>query len=239
MLKRIAAMMFEFGGSPELRRARYKAMARQIPLMNCLIVFNMITLAYTHYGFVPKYLSVGFPVAVALFVGYRSVFILRTNVDTLSDDVIVRRLKTVVFLSLMTTSVLAVWSYALFQHGFPFTQMHVALFLCLTSIGAINCIMHIRQSSVLISVVVIGSAVVFFASSEVLVFHAIAVNMLAVTGVMLFINFGYTRDFASLVERGRILREQSKRLKELNGENMRLANADSLTGLPNRRRFFI
>ena len=238
MLKRIAAMMFEFGGSPELRRARYKAMARQIPLMNCLIVFNMITLAYTHYGFVPKYLSVGFPVAVALFVGYRSVFILRTNVDTLSDDVIVRRLKTVVFLSLMTTSVLAVWSYALFQHGFPFTQMHVALFLCLTSIGAINCIMHIRQSSVLISVVVIGSAVVFFASSEVLVFHAIAVNMLAVTGVMLFINFGYTRDFASLVERGRILREQSKRLKELNGENMRLANADSLTGLPNRRRFF-
>ncbi|MCB1478488.1 MAG: EAL domain-containing protein [Rhodobiaceae bacterium] len=238
MLKRVAALLFDFGGSQELRRARYKAMARQIPLMNFLIVSNILTLAYTHFGFVPKFLSVGFPAAVCLFLGYRTIFILRTNVDALDDTAIVQRLKTVVILSFGVTAAMAIWSYALFQYGFPFTQMHVVLFLCLTSIGAINCIMHIRQSSILISTVIVGSTIAFLVSSDVLVFNMIAVNMMVVTTAMLFTNFGYARDFANLVERGRVLREQSKRLKELNAENMRLANADSLTELPNRRRFF-
>ncbi|MEY9395164.1 diguanylate cyclase (GGDEF)-like protein [Bradyrhizobium japonicum] len=67
---------------------------------------------------------------------------------------------------------------------------------------------------------------------------AIAVNNLLVSGAMVTVLFIYYRDFADLVSSRKSLLAQQAATQALSDENFRLANLDSLTELPNRRRFF-
>ena len=59
-----------------------------------------------------------------------------------------------------------------------------------------------------------------------------------VVGAMLLIMYRYFKDFTNLIENQQKLEQQSHTLQTLNEENKKLANIDSLTGLPNRRCFF-
>ncbi|MFX6353582.1 hypothetical protein ABTF72_18850, partial [Acinetobacter baumannii] len=73
--------------------------------------------------------------------------------------------------------------------------------------------------------------VVFFASTGVPVFVSMAVNFTLVTvAIVIVISIQY-RDFTRMVE-------AQARAELLGNENLRLANLDSLTDLPNRRAFF-
>lgn len=67
--------------------------------------------------------------------------------------------------------------------------------------------------------------------SRTLVFHAIALNITLVTIAAVIVILIQSRDFVRMVN-------ALARSEALSDENLRLANIDSLTDLPNRRAFF-
>lgn len=116
------------------------------------------------------------------------------------------------------------WALGLFPYGDAYAQAHVAFYMAITVIGVIFCLMHLRPAAVTVAIIVNGAFVVFFARSVNFVFVAIAVNTALVSATMLVILLIHYRDFTRMVD--------------AQVENLRLANLDSLTGLPNRRAFF-
>jgi diguanylate cyclase (GGDEF)-like protein len=110
--------------------------------------------------------------------------------------------------------------------------------MAVTVVGCIFCLMHLRSSALIVTVVVNVPYVLFFFLSGEHTLKAIAVNQLLVSGAMVTVLFIYYRDFADLVASRKSLIAQQAATQALSDENFRLANLDSLTELPNRRRFF-
>jgi diguanylate cyclase (GGDEF)-like protein len=94
-----------------------------------------------------------------------------------------------------------------------------------------------RIAALLLTALVLGPFVVFFSLTHNAVLLAIALNMLLVAGAMIKVLLTYYRNFADLVNAKKVLEDKQQQLLALNNENLRLANMDSLTGLPNRRHF--
>jgi diguanylate cyclase (GGDEF)-like protein len=70
------------------------------------------------------------------------------------------------------------------------------------------------------------------------VWIAVALNTMLVSAAIAYIRLVYSRDFAKMSEFQRELVDTQRETKRLSDENLRLANLDSLTDLPNRRQFF-
>jgi diguanylate cyclase (GGDEF)-like protein len=66
-------------------------------------------------------------------------------------------------------------------------------------------------------------------------FRSAAINLALVSLGMIVILMIYNRDFANLVSSRRSLLEKQEETQRLSEENLRLANLDALSGLPNRR----
>lgn len=97
--------------------------------------------------------------------------------------------------------------------------------------------MHVRRAALSVGLCAVLPFTIFFSMSEQSTFLAIALNMTLVIAALTVILVINNRDFAALVSsRSEMARRQSETQRLLE-ENHRLANMDTLTGLPNRRSF--
>ncbi len=224
--------------NPELNRARYRALSRQIPLMYAIVMVNVLTMAYIHFQYAPYYLTVILPIILTPITISRSILLIRSNIDALDDDAIRARLRTINYLAVIIGGICVTWSISLFEYGNAYTQGYVAFFMCLTAIGVIACLMHLQQAAMIIAAIVVIPGSIFFGMNDQPIYNAIAVDILLVVGIVLFIMFRYSRDFTSLIENQQKMEKQRELMEILNAKNEQLANLDSLTTLPNRRCFF-
>jgi diguanylate cyclase (GGDEF)-like protein len=134
-------------------------------------------------------------------------------------------------LTSILTIAFSAWALGLFPYGDLLARAHVAFYMAITVIACIFSLMHLRPAAFTVAIIANVVFIAFFGSSGNLTFMAMAANALLVTIAMMFILQANYRDFARMVD-GRTS------LKALSNENFRLANLDSLTGLPNRRQFF-
>ena len=209
---------------PDLMRAQVKALSTQVPVLYFIVIVNTLALAYTHYGVAPAVLTISFPIIVTIACLVRARTWLQTRAEAMSEAAMGRLLKTTVGLGAAIAGVILVWGIALFQYGDAYAQGHVAFYLGITVISCIFCLMHLRPAALWLTGIAIVPLTIFLLSTERPVFIAIALNMLLVSSTMVYILLVYSRDFANMIDFQR--------------ENLRLANLDSLTDLPNRRQFF-
>ena len=154
-----------------------------------------------------------------------------------SDDVI-QRLRSTVWLAFGMGAGCTIWSLSLYPYGGPFEQGHVAFYMALTVVGCIFCLIHLRAAALALTTVVLVPYTIFFVMTGNHVLIAIAMNMLLVAAAMIYVLLAHDRDFSSLIETQKQLLARQSETQRLSDENFRLANVDSLTGLPNRRSFF-
>ena len=238
-VSKIKAIIFDVcQDNPELNRARFKALSNQVPFMYAIVLINMYALTYSHLYLAPIYLTVILPTLLTLVAISRSIGFIKADPDKMSDTQIVKRLQAINYAAFAIGLLGIVWALILFQFGNAYTQSHIAFFVCLTAVCAITCLMHLYQSALIITGVIILPAIIYFFFHEQAVFNAISVNIIMVVGAMLLIMYRYFKDFTNLIENQQKLEQQSQELQSLNEENIKLANIDSLTGLPNRRCFF-
>ncbi|WPO98323.1 EAL domain-containing protein [Pseudomonas sp. HR96] len=219
------------GDNPELLRAQYRALAGQLPMMYLILLVNTWVLAVTHLDTAPGWLAVGIPALLTLVCLPRAHLWWRTRHVLPEVPQILHTLTRTNRLSPLFAAGFAGWSLALYPYGNSYAQGHVAFFMAITVIVCIFCLMHMRTAALITTAVVNTAFVLFFASTHNPVFIATAINIVLVSGAMLVVLQIHYRDFTALVN-------MQARTERLSNENMRLANEDSLTGLPNRRQFF-
>lgn len=219
------------GDNPALLKAQYRAFTRQMPMMYFILLSSTWALAVTHIPFAPAWLTIGIPALFTLLCMVRAIFWWRIRLidptPQLAHAVLVRTNRLAGGIAVAFT----LWSFMLFPYGDAFTRSHVAFYMAITVISCIFCLMHVRSAAFIVTVIVNGAFVLFFASSNQPTFVAIAINVMLVCAGMLSVLLTNYRNFEQLVV-------SQQRTEALSNENLRLAGIDSLTDLPNRRAFF-
>ncbi|MGI4859639.1 MAG: diguanylate cyclase domain-containing protein, partial [Janthinobacterium lividum] len=223
--------------SAELARSQFEAFSRQIPLLYFILSVNTASLAFTHRHVAPRLLAVYLP-CILCAMCFARIVVWRKRHRLLTDAEIAKRLRLSVVMTFLLGTAFTVWSLSLFPYGDAYVRGHVAFYMPFTVIGCIFCLMHLRAAALLLSALVIVPFTVFFTMSGNPVLIAIAINVFLVSLAMVMILLIYYRDFTSLSESKRSLLHKRDEMQRLSDENFKLANLDSLTQLPNRRRFF-
>jgi diguanylate cyclase (GGDEF)-like protein len=224
--------------NPELMRAQFDAFSKQIPLLYFILITNTIAVAYTYVPLAPASLSMIVPAALIAVTGFRTFWWLRQRRVVRNDADIMRNLRLTNWIAAPIAAGFTLWSFALYPYGDAFAKSQVAFYMAVTVIGCIFSLMHLRSAALIVTLVVDVPYVLFYFATGEPTLEAMAVNNLLVTGAMVTVLFIYYRDFADLVASRKSLLAQQAATQALSDENFRLANLDSLTELPNRRRFF-
>jgi diguanylate cyclase (GGDEF)-like protein len=224
--------------NPELMRAQFQALSKQVPLLYFILITNSVAVAYTFLPLAPAWLSTVVPLLLISLTGFRMIWWLRQRAGVHDDADILRNLRVTNRIAGPIGALFVCWSLALFPYGDPFAKSQIAFYMAVTVIGIIFCLMHLRSAALMVTLVVIIPFVAYFLATGEHALRAIAVNQLLVSCAMVTVLFIYYRDFAALVASRKSLVAEQAATQALSDENFRLANLDSLTGLPNRRRFF-
>jgi diguanylate cyclase (GGDEF)-like protein len=226
--------------SSVLLRSQFEAFSRQLPLLYLILVVNSVAVAITHLKSAPALLSEYIPLTLCLACIIRLMVWVRRRklIAGLSDREIAGRLRTTIRLIALLGVLFTTWGLLLYPYGGPYAQVHVAYYMSITVIGCIFCLMHMRNAALLLAVIVLVPFTLFFLLTDNTVLIAISINALLVSIAMVMVLLTYYRDFANLVGSQSALKRKQTELQALSDENFRLANSDSLTGLPNRRHFF-
>lgn len=237
ILRRIVDVCFKPPDTPELALAQWRALSRQVPLMYAVLVSNTLVLAWTHHGAAPDYLTVLAPGLLTLLSAIRTLMWWRSRDRVLTAEKADANLRAMIWIGIALAVAFTSWSFALFPYGDPYRKSQVAFYMGITTIGCMFCLMHVRAAALAVGVTVLGPFMIFFVMSGQETLIATAINMALAVGVLLIILLGNSRDFADLVASRSTMAQRHDEMKCLLEENHRLANIDSLTGIPNRRSF--
>jgi diguanylate cyclase (GGDEF)-like protein len=233
LLRRVRDCMSVNADNPELLRAQLTALSRLVPLLYSILVANAWVLASTFFGKAPNWLGVYVALVLSIFCAVRLTQWWRKRglVPTVTKEQAVYELRRTNKLAGILGVAFSIWAIALFPYGDAYAQAHVALFLTMAMLGSMLCLIHLRSAAMIVAITVSVPFVVFFALSGVPTFLGTAINVMLVTVAAVIVILIQYRDFTRMVE-------AQKRTEMLSNENLRLANLDSLTDLPNRRAFF-
>lgn len=219
-------------------RAQVQAVSKQVPVLYLVAIVNTIALAVTHWSYSPDLLVLYVPLLICAVALVRAVVWIRTRNLPLNHKASVKRLR----MTVVTTFILALtttfWAMGLYDTGNALTQSHVTFYIVVTVFGIAVCLIHIPASAVLLTLIVPVPFSLFLLTIDEPVFPVIGFNLLLVSLIVLFIVFINYRHFIELVEAKKSLKEEQREIQKLSNENLRLANHDSLTHIPNRRYFF-
>ena len=235
---RLFPHLFLSTNNAELNRSQFGALSSQIPLLYLILLTNSTAVAITHVHVAPAWLSLFVPLALGLVCLARLLMWLRIDKRMLVDLDVARHLRLTTWLTMGLGIAFTSWGLALYPYGGAYERAHVALYMSITVIGCIFCLMHVRTAPLLLTMIVIVPLTAFFSLTGNVILIAISVNILVVSTAMVLVLLTYYRDFENLVDSKRTLQTIQFETQKLSDENFRLANIDSLTLLPNRRRFF-
>lgn len=221
----------------KLLQAQLAAFSKQIPLLYFMLLTNTVALTITHFSSAPPLLTVYFPSVLYVACILRIIGWWRTRKLVVSDAAAAKRLRSTIVLTGILGIGFTGWAISLFPYGNTYAQVHVAFYMGITVVGCIFCLTHLRPAALLLTAVVLVPFTLFFGSTGNPVFIAITVNVVFVSVALIIVVSTQYRDFTHLIESQKALETKQLETQRLSDENRRLANVDSLTGLPNRRHF--
>ncbi len=217
--------------NPELLRAQLDALSRMIPLLYFILVANACVLSITFFGKAPNWLNLYVALALGTVCTVRLVQWWRRRGVAFTDEQAAHELRRTNRLAGILGIVFSTWVIVLFPYGDVYAQAHVGTFLTVAMLSSMLCLIHLRSAALIVALTVCVPGTIFFATTGIATFLGTAIDILLVTGAVVIVILIQYRDFTRMIE-------AQKRTELLSNENLRLANIDSLTGLPNRRAFF-
>jgi diguanylate cyclase (GGDEF)-like protein len=229
----------EIGNDPDLAVSQAINLHRQVPLLYGLLLINSLAVAITHRSFAPAMLTLSLPGALFTITVVRMIHWIReARAGKPSHEKARRQLRKTTLVAGPISLAYTAWSLALMPYGGPFEQAHVGLYVSTTVIGCIFCLIVLPQAAVVVTVAVFPAFIVMCFVRQHIIFVTIGINVTLVVGVLLRVMFNSFEHFQQEVLSGRILAAQHAELQRLNHDNQTLALTDSLTSLPNRRKFY-
>jgi diguanylate cyclase (GGDEF)-like protein len=235
--KRLVSVL-AFSREKDVILAQYAELKRQVPLLYSLLTLNAGAAAYTHWHFAPHWLTLGFLSLLVPACGLRAVgWMLAKDAGAVCVARARTQLKQTTFLAGALSAAFITWSLLLDQYGGPAERGHLALFIAVTVIGCIFCLVTLPQAAMLVTAIVTIPYLIYYFTLGDPVFAAMATNIALVTLVMVRVLLNSYERFTTLIQSRATLATQQKEAERLGAENARLAHTDPLTGLPNRRHF--
>lgn len=225
-------------GNPELLRSQFAALTRQLPVLYFILIMNVLSTGLTHFRSAPLWMSAWVPGALCAMGLVRMVSWMGRRNRTVAASDAAHGLQATVLLTPLLTLVLVFWAIGIFPYGDAYAQCQVAFFVAMTMVGCIFCLTPIRAVALLSMLIAVIPFSVFFLETGNIALLAIAVNIFLAAFGMTFILLRHHGDFSKLVESQKTLLLKHEETERLSTENVRIANRDSLTDLPNRRGFF-
>jgi diguanylate cyclase (GGDEF)-like protein len=216
---------------PELLKAQYRALAQQLPMMYLILMTSTWAVAVTHMPYAPGWLTIVIPSIMTMLSAVRITRWARSRHVEPTTDTAGKALRHTYRLSILIAAGFVGWSLMLYPYGDAYTKSHLAFYMAITVISCIFCLMHLRPAAIMVTAIVDTAFVGFFAMTGQPTLIATAINIALVSIGMLMILMINYRDFTRMID-------AQLRTQALSNENLRLANLDSLTDLPNRRAFF-
>ncbi len=224
---------------PAIMIAQYGELKRQIPWMYSLLIVNALAVAYTHYLYAPNWLVIYIPVLLIIASTWRILHWMLSRDAAIVDAARARfQIRNATLVSIPLSIAFVGWALFIDQYGGQIEHGHVAIFIAVTMIGCITCLVHLPQAALLVMAFVTSPYVAYSFIQGNRVFIAIAINIALVTGVVVKILLDNFSAFVRLVRVQETLAIEQREAQRLSKENALLAMTDSLTGLPNRRYFF-
>ncbi|WP_245304229.1 putative bifunctional diguanylate cyclase/phosphodiesterase [Hoeflea olei] len=212
-------------------KAQYEVFSRQVPLMYSIVLVNAWALALNFIPVAPAWLTIYLPVGFTLICGARLWGWWRSRGVVPTARMARRALTLTNLFAVALTVTLTGWALALYPYGDPYLQGNIAFFIGISGLGVIICLQQLRSAAFIAAIVINLMFFVYFSLSGIASFASMAGNLLLVSIALLMVVTVQFRHFAGAVQARR-------KVEAVGRENFRLANLDSLTGLPNRRSFF-
>jgi diguanylate cyclase (GGDEF)-like protein len=238
MLRKIVTLFAVPTDKPELAQAQLHALSKQIPLLYFLLIFNSIIAAYTHFQYAPLLLTVYLPLIFSAICSIRLVSWWNMRHARATGEEAIARLRSTVKLTGVFGFLMTIWAISLLPFGGIAEKTHVAFYMSITTVACVFCLTHLRAAAITLATVIVIPFAMYFAAMGNSVMIAIAVNMVLVAGAMLYTLFIHYGEFTTMVDQRLHLEKVNAETLRLSNENHKFANVDSLTDMPNRRRFF-
>ncbi len=238
-LGRLLRWYASVGDDPRIAVAQAVSLQRQLPFLYALLIFNSVGVVLSEPRQTPLLLRTLFPLALIAISGLRLLHWLgqTRRRERLRPPEARRRLRLIMLIAASLALAYTGWALTLLRYGDPLRQAHVMIYLTATAIGCIFCLSVLPQAALLVGLIIMPPFVAVCLLQQNTMHTVIAVDGGLVFVVLLRVLFnGYDYFRQQVVSHTRFKRQHDELIR-LNQENERLARTDSLTGLPNRRRF--
>lgn len=216
---------------PMLLREQHRELRRQVPLLYALLSVNALALSYTHVAFAPFWATVLLPGGLVAASMVRMIAWLWSTSDDMSPARILHKLRMTTVMAAILSVVYVAWALQMTRYGGTEEDAHVAIFIAITVIGCIFCLIHLPQAALCVLVIVTAPYLAYYLSSGSNVYVAIALNIFLVSLVVVRVLLNGFSAFSGLVH-------SRSEMDRLHHQMSILAHNDTLTVLPNRRAFF-
>lgn len=222
------------GDSQRLIQAYAINLAHRLPLLYCVVLFNIAVLAASFRALAPLALSAAAPLLLSGAIAVRAAHWLPSRVARRSLAELARDLRRIETIGPQAAFACCIWSLALYPYADPARQ---GLIHYMTAITCFTGILGLAQAPatairLALAVMIPATASIFYHQDDNWV--AIAAVQFVVTALLLVVTHGYHADFLALELSRQALDEQEQRSAQLADVMQRRASEDALTGVASR-----
>ena len=203
-------------------------LANRLPLVYCVLLFDISILAAAFRGSAPAFLTGVVPMLLTIAILSRALYWLPEKVSQRSVEVISRDLRRLTRIGVAVAFFPTVWALALYTYGTTEQQSLVHYIVAVTCFIAILGLGQSPLTALRMAIVTIAPSTVWFLMNEHPNSAEICAVQVVVSGLLMVMTVRYHSDFVAL-ERSR------QRIALQEKQSSFLASRDELTGVPNRR----
>jgi diguanylate cyclase (GGDEF)-like protein len=236
-LSTVAKQFFLRPDDVDLARAQFAELVRQAPLLYLILSCNALAVSITFYQFSAPFLSALVPMLFCVIFTSRGIWWSRRRLVNFSDSEVFGHIRNTHFLVTGLTLTYVGWAMLLYPHGNMAARGHLIFILALTQISIVTCLLPLRSVALTAATVSNAPLLLYFLFVDNGKMITEAVMLTIVVGGLVVILNRYNDTFSNLIRSERSLRQRQIETERLSEENHRIAFADALSGLPNRRAF--
>ncbi|KVU93548.1 histidine kinase [Burkholderia ubonensis] len=186
--------------NPDLLAAQYRVFAGQLPVMYLILISSTWSLAVTHLGSSPTWLTVAAPCAMTLASLVRLLHWRRARRLDPTPETVLRALTFTNRLVIPIALTFTTWALLLFPYGDAWQKAQVAFYMAITLIGCVFSLMYLRSAALTVAVIVNVAFIAFFISTRQPTLVATAVNMVVVSAALIAVISVNYRGFLHTVD---------------------------------------
>ncbi|KVT23743.1 putative bifunctional diguanylate cyclase/phosphodiesterase [Burkholderia ubonensis] len=186
--------------NPDLLAAQYRVFAGQLPVMYLILISSTWSLAVTHLGSSPAWLTVAAPCAMTLASLVRLLHWRRARLLDPTPETVSRALTFTNRLVIPIAVTFTTWALLLFPYGDAWQKAQVAFYMAITLIGCVFSLMYLRSAALTVAVIVNVAFIAFFISTRQPTLVATAVNMVFVSAALIAVISVNYRGFLHTVD---------------------------------------